>query len=102
MSTRITPDALQVYRELADRYDQVGQAAMRDRFLILAADAALTSGQVEDAERLRCCLLQGSRHHMLKAYGSFAQAAVAPDVQAYISDLRANYPIESARSLLEK
>jgi hypothetical protein len=93
-------DSLSVYRDLADRYDRLGQASMRDRFLILAADAALASGQADEAERLRQRLLTGNRHHMLKPYGSFAEAVRAADVETYLRDLRANYPPEVAGQLL--
>ena len=94
-------DSLSVYRELADCYDRLGQASMRDRFLILAADSALEAGQPSEAERFRQRLLQGSRHHMLRPYASFAEAALAPDVQTYLRDLRLNYPLEVARQLLD-
>ncbi len=59
---------LQVYTELADWYERQGQAAMRDRFLILAAEAAFSAGKPEEAERLRQRLLQGNPHHMLKPF----------------------------------
>ncbi|MFO0876636.1 MAG: hypothetical protein U0840_04615 [Gemmataceae bacterium] len=95
-----TPDSLVVYRELAERYDQIGQGSMRDRFLILAADAALKAGHQAEAERLRLRLLQHNRHHMLRPYSSFAEACSAADVQTYIRDLLANYPLEVARKLL--
>lgn len=93
--------SLTTYRDLADRYDQLGQVSMRDRFLMLAADAALAAGQGSEAERLRDRLLQGSRHHMLRPYRSFAEAVQAPDVQTYLRDLRANYPLDTANQLLE-
>src|SRR5688572_1432363 len=67
-------DNLSIYRELADHYDRLGQVSMRDRFLMLAADAALAAGQPDEAERLRQRLLATSRHHMLRPYASFAEA----------------------------
>jgi hypothetical protein len=45
-------------------------------------------------------LLQNSPHHLLKPYGSFAEAVQAPDLAAYIHDLRENYPPHAARQLL--
>jgi hypothetical protein len=92
--------SLGVYRELADWYERQGQPAMRDRFLVLAADAALSAGQADEAERLRQRLLQGSPHHMLKPYSSFAQALQSSTVQIYVHDLRENYPLETAENLL--
>jgi hypothetical protein len=94
-------DRLSLYSELAERYDHLGQVSMRDRFLILAADAALEVGQAGEAERIRLRLLQGSRHHMLRPYASFAEAARAVDVQTYLRDLRTNYPPEVAQQLLD-
>ena len=93
-------ERLGVYRELADTYDRLGQVSMRDRFMILAADAALEAGQQPEAERLRQRLLQASRYHMLRPYHSFAEAIQSPDVQTYLRDLRANYPLDVARQLL--
>jgi hypothetical protein len=92
--------SLDTYRELADWYERLGQTTMRDRFLMLAADAAMQAGHPEEAERYRQRLLSGSRHHMLRPYGSWAEASAAPDVQAYLRDLRLNYPPEVAQKLL--
>jgi hypothetical protein len=91
---------LVVYTELADWYERHAQASMRDRFLVLAADAALASGQADTAERLRQRLLQGNPHHLLKPYTSFAEALAAPDVETYVADLRQSYPLETAEGLL--
>jgi hypothetical protein len=91
---------LQVYRELADWYERQGQAAMRDRFLILAAEAAFSAGNPDEAERLRQRLLQANPHHMLKPFSSFAQALQSTNIQIYIHDLQVNYPLETAENLL--
>jgi hypothetical protein len=93
-------NSLRVYKELAELYGRRGQAPMRDRFLVLAADAAQDAGQAEEAERLRQRLLQANPHHLLKPYDSFGQALEAPDVQVYVQDLRANYPPRVAEELL--
>jgi hypothetical protein len=93
-------NVLPVYRELAECYERRGQAQMRDRFLVLAADAALAGGQAAEAERLRLRLLQANPHHMLKPYASFDQARSAPDVDTYVRNLRLNYPLEVAEGLL--
>lgn len=95
-----TPTGLRVYKELADWYERQGQPSMRDRFLVLAADAALTAGLAEEAERLRQRLLQTNPHHLLKPYTSFAQAIRAPDVQTYVRNLRLNYHLGTAENLL--
>jgi len=93
-------DPVAVYKELSEWYERRGEPPMRDRFLVLAADAAQRGGRVEDAERFRFRLLKLNPHHMLKPYTSFTQALQAPDVQTYIRDLRLNYPPEVALVLL--
>jgi hypothetical protein len=93
--------SLRVYKDLAEWYERNGQPPMRDRFLVLAADAALAGGQPEEAEQLRQQLLHANRHHMLRPFASFSEAAEAPDVQAYLHDLRVNYPPEIAAALLD-
>jgi hypothetical protein len=92
--------ALDLYRQLADWYEQQGQAQMRDRFLVLAADAALLAKHPETAERFRARLLQQNPHHLLKPYATFAEAMKAPDVQSYVADLRRTYSPETASHLL--
>lgn len=92
---------LQVYKELAGLYDRQGQAAMRDRFLILAAEAAFSAGIAEEAEILRKRLLQANPHHMLKPFESFAQALQSKNIQIYIHDLQVNYPPQTAEQLLQ-
>jgi len=89
-----------VYRELADWYERRAEASMRDRFLILAMDAAVRDGRPDEAEKLRCHLLQLNPHHMLRPFGSFAEAVETADVQTYLRDLRMNYPSEVAQVLL--
>jgi hypothetical protein len=91
----------QVYEELAGWYDRQGQAKLRDWFLVLAADAALAQGRADQAERLRQRLLHVNPHHLLRPFGSFAEALQSPDVQGYVADLRRNYPPETADQLLQ-
>lgn len=89
----------ELYRELADGYANRGQPQFRDRFLVLAADAALTAGDRAGAERFRQRLLAVNPHHLLKPYSSFAQALESSDVQTYVSGLRRDYPPDVARQL---
>ncbi len=90
------------YEELADREERRANPQMRDRFLILAADAALTNGLREEAERLRGRLLQHNPHHLLRPYPSLLEAIRSPDVSSYIADLRHSYPPDEAFRLLEE
>src|SRR3981081_4663597 len=91
---------LRIYKELADWYEKRRQPPMRDRFLVLAADAALLANRPDEAENLRLRLLRLNPHHMLKPYASLAQALKAPDVVTYIKDLRVNYPANVAEDLV--
>ncbi len=93
--------SIRVYQELATHYDSRGEPQVRDRFLVLAADAASTAGRPDDAERLRQRLLQLNPHHMLKPYSSWSQALQSQDVRSYIEGLRRTYPPSSAENLLE-
>src|SRR2546430_702538 len=97
----VSTQTVALYRELADLHEQQGQPQLRDRFLVLAADAALTAGKSEDADRIRAVLLQLNPHHLLKPYASFVEAAKTADVQAYLKEQRRRYPPQAAEQLLE-
>lgn len=92
---------VRLYQELASLCGRQGQPQMHDRFLVLAADAALTAGRTEEAERLRLRLLQHNPHHLLKPYTSFAEAMRAADVQSYVAALRRNHPQPASEQLLQ-
>lgn len=93
-------NAIITYQDLADREDRQGSPQLRDRFLLLAADAALSGGETSVAEGLRERLLEANPHHMIKPYPSFEEALQAPDFSSYIADLRSQYPPEEAARLL--
>jgi hypothetical protein len=93
-------DIVSVYQQLAEFEDQRGENQPRDRFLILAADAALAHGDNDRAEQIRRRLLDVNPHHLLKPYPSFADALKAPDVFGYVADLRHSYPPAEAERLL--
>lgn len=93
--------AVRVYSELAEVYHRRGEAQMRDRYLVLAADAALATGQRAEGESLRARLLQHNPHHLLKPYATFAEAMRSTDVQNYVAALRRSHPFEKAEHLLE-
>jgi hypothetical protein len=91
----------QIYQELADTFERQHQPELRDHFLILAADMALSAGRAEEAERLRQRLLRANPHHVLRPYASFAQAAANSDIQTFLEELRQRYPVERAQDMLE-
>lgn len=98
--TAVNERLYEVYCELADWHDRHGQPQLRDRFLVLAADAALAAGAEDEAERLRARLLHANPHHLLKPFASFAQALRSPDVESYVASLRQSYPLEAAEAML--
>jgi hypothetical protein len=88
------------YEKLAEWFDRKGQPQQRDRFLVLAADAAQTAGSEDEAESLRLRLLRHNPHHLLRPYSSFSQAMNSADVQSYVNDLRNSYPPKKAADML--
>jgi hypothetical protein len=92
---------IHTYEQIAEWYDRQGLDQLRDRFLVLAADAAFSSGDAVKAEEIRAHLLERNPHHLLKPYASVAEAFKNPEVQNYVSGLRRGYPPESMGSLLE-
>ncbi len=98
-----SPDALTaIYKDLADWHERQNQPKLRDQFLVLAADAAHGAGRDNEAERLRAHLLRLNPHHMLRPFGSFAEALCSPDVQSYVNELRRTYPPQAAQQMLDK
>src|SRR3954453_10161227 len=91
----------ELYLELADYYDQRGEAQSRDRFLVLAADAAKTAGDANEAEHLRQRLLSVNPHHLLKPFKSFEEALKSRDVTDYINALRRRHPADQVASLVQ-
>jgi hypothetical protein len=89
-----------IYRDLADYHERQGLDQLRDRFLVLAAASAQSAGQSDEAERLRQRLLRNGDHHLLRPFTSMAQAMCALDVQAYVEELRLEYPVHAAEDLL--
>lgn len=94
--------SLRLYQELADRFDKLHNAGKRDLFLVLAAEAALSLGLAEVAERLLHKLLAVSPHNLLKPYSSLAEALRSPDVQFYVEDLKRQFPPEKAEQVLQE
>ena len=91
---------VRVYEDLAEWEHQNGTPQARDRFLILAADAALTAGLGDEAERFRSRLLEYNPHHLLRPYPTLKDAMKSSDVYSYIADLRGNYPLAESEQLL--
>jgi hypothetical protein len=95
-------ETIRVYVQLAEEHQKRDRAQERDRFLLLAADAAHAAGDPQLAEEMRRRILKQNPSHLLKPYGSFAEALQSLDLQAYVQQLREKYPPKKAERLLEE
>jgi len=93
-------DAAEIYRQAAEICQERREEQLRDRFLVLAADAALARGRAKEAENLRLRLLRYNPHHLLKPYGTLLEALATVDVRAYVDALRRSHPIDQAKQVL--
>jgi hypothetical protein len=94
-----SPDNLVViYKELADAHERQNQPQLRDRYLVLAADAALSAGRPAEADLLMARLLRANPHHMLRPFLTFGQAMTSPDIRNYVGELRHTHPPPQAEA----
>src|SRR5262249_34123940 len=102
-----TPDTLVVmYRELADWHEHQGQPQMRDRFLVLAADAALSSGRAAEADLLlgRPLLLPPAPvtpYSTLPRLPPSRGRRAPPDTQPSVGELPRPSPPEQAEQMFD-
>ncbi|HEX5272562.1 MAG TPA: hypothetical protein VFW33_18820 [Gemmataceae bacterium] len=94
-----SPDNLVlIYKELADVHERQGRPQLRDRYLVLAADAALGADRSAEADLLMARLLRANPHHMLRPFPSFADAMASPDIRNYVAELRRTHPPKQAEA----
>lgn len=91
-----------LYHQLADANAAQGRFQERDRFLVLAIDAAQQAGKTDLAEQWRQRLLQFNPHHLIKPYASFQEAVQSPNFGNYLQQLRRNFPPNKAQELLNE
>lgn len=92
----------ELYQQIAEAYQAQAKYQERDRFLVLALDAAQNSGQSATAEQIRQRLLELNPNHLIKPYNNCAAAMQAPNFIAYVSQLRKNFPAAKAHALLQE
>lgn len=92
----------ELYQQVAEAYHTQGKYQERDRFLVLALDAAQTVGQSNLAEQIRLRLLELNPNHLIKPYPHCQAALQAQNFVTYLSQLRKNFPPGKAQSLLNE
>ncbi len=92
----------ELYQQVADAYHAQGKYQERDRFLVLALDAAQTVGQSNLAEQIRLKLLELNPNHLIKPYPHCQAALQAQNFVTYLTQLRKNFPPVKAQSLLKE
>lgn len=95
-------NTIELYQQVAEAYHTQNKFQERDRFLVLALDAAQTAGQNGLAEQIRSKLLELNPNHLIKPYSSSEAALQAPNFVTYLSQLRKNFPPAKAKALLQE
>jgi len=91
-----------LYLQLAHEHDKRARQQERDRFLLLAADAAFMAGRPGEADRIRQNLLAKNPHHLLRPFANMAEAIRSPDISAYLDQLRRSYPKDKVSQMLRE
>ncbi len=93
---------IELYQRLAEAHQAQGKYQERDRFLVLALDAAHQAGQTKAADQLRGRILELNPNHLIKPYPSFVDALKSPNFTNYLMQLRKNYPPAIAQALWQE
>lgn len=93
---------IELYQQIAEAYHAQGKYQERDRFLVLALDAASSAGHSVLAEQIRTRLLELNPNHLIKPYLNCAVALQSPNFITYAAQLRKNFPPPVAQSLLNE
>ena len=95
------PDiALSAYLRLAAISHERGQWLPRNKFLILAGDAACREGLLTIADRCRALVLSNNHVHMIGRFDSFSAALKSAEFQTYLKQQRKFCSVERAEHLL--
>ncbi|QDU64473.1 hypothetical protein Pan216_53630 [Planctomycetes bacterium Pan216] len=95
-------ELLDLYLRLADAAQEQQQPLQRNKFLVLAADAAGRAGLLAVAEDCRTKILAHNPKHILRQYPSMGEALASKDVRLYTRQLHRLFPFEKAEYLLSK
>lgn len=92
--------ALSAYLQLAAISHERGQWLPRNKFLILAGDAACREGLLPIAERCRALVLANNHVHIVGRYDSFPNALRSMEFQTYLKQQKKFCSVERAEHLL--
>lgn len=91
---------LALYLRLAQAFKQKLQMPDRDRALVLAGTCAAILDMKSMDDFCRKIILQNNHGHMMKRWGSFAEAVRMEDFGIFLKQLRRRFPIERAETVI--
>jgi len=91
-----------VYCKLAQLADQKRQLLSRDRFLLLAGEAATRAGFPSVADRCRQLVVGNSPHHVVAQFPTLADVLRSDEGRALFQRLQRYCPFEKAEYLLSE
>ncbi|MDB4777973.1 hypothetical protein OAG68_00790 [bacterium] len=91
---------LVLYLRLAQAFKQKRRMPDRDRALVLAGTCAAILEMKSVDDFCRKIILQNNHGHMMKRWGSFAEAIRMEDFGIFIKQLQRRFPIERAENFL--
>lgn len=95
-------DMLSVYLQVARISERRRKTMARDRFLLLAATAAVELGLGDVADRCREKILLHNPGHLVRRFDSLRAAVGDPGYEALVAQLRRKYPFERVEFLLSR
>lgn len=90
------------YLKLASASAGRNQPLGRDRFLVLAGEAACRAGLLDVAARCRELVVRENRRHLLGRFATFPDALRDADFEPLIKHLKRLCPAEQAEFLLQQ
>ena len=93
---------LVLYLRLAQAFKRKLQMPDRDRALVLAGTCAAILNMKSMDDFCRKIILQNNHGHMMKRWGSFAEAIRMEDFGIFLKQLRRRFPIERAETVLSQ
>lgn len=93
---------LVLYLRLAQAFKNKLQMPDRDRALVLAGTCAAILNMHSIDDFCRKIILQNNHGHMMRRWGSFAEAIRQEDFGIFLKQLRRRFPVERAETVLSQ